>query len=297
MTVWLVAVPVLYAYGALFGLAMTGSRARRAALVGASAATLATPFLLPREPAPLRGFLALALAWVFLRLIELAVATRPVAAGRRVLHAVGMVELRHAPRVRPTLHAPSLLRLLLLGATTVAAFFALAHVVPSDGPTRAARWFAAVVASYASFDALCAFAMLLWRGVGLHPPRLHDDPIKSRSVAEFWGERWNRIVGAWLRVHCFMPLARRRCPRLGLVAAFAASTLLHVYLAWAALDVHAAVMWGVFFLLQIPIVLVERALRVDSWPAAAARAWTLGVFCLASPLFVGPVIRGFEAFR
>jgi hypothetical protein len=55
--------------------------------------------------------------------------------------------------------------------------------------------------------------------------------------------------------------------------------------------------WGVFFALQLPIVLVERALRVSQWRAPLARAWTVVVLLGVSPFFVEPVLRGIELFR
>src|SRR5262249_23617594 len=126
------------------------------------------------------------------------------------------------------------------------------------------------------------------------PPVLHDDPILSRSVQEFWGERWNRIVSAWLAANCLWPLARRRRPLLGLAAAFAASALLHAYLTWAALALPSAMEMGVFFLIQAVIVLFERRVGVPRWPGAAARAWTVATLLLTSPLFVGPFLELFD---
>ena len=49
---------LLLAYTSLLGLAMTGSRARRAGLLVLATCTLATPFILRGEPLALRGLIA-----------------------------------------------------------------------------------------------------------------------------------------------------------------------------------------------------------------------------------------------
>ena len=294
---FVVAFAILVPYGAELGLVMTGSRARRIALVAAGALMLAMPFLYRHWPLVYRAALAFGAAMIFIRLVDLAGDSRPITAARRLMHATMLVEMRRTPRVPRVLHVSSLVRLLGLGALTVAAFTVIARVPDTGLASRVVRYFAAAVASYTAFDGVCAFVMLQWRALGFQLPSMHHDPIMSRSVGEFWGERWNRMVGSWLRAHCFMPLARRRRARLGLVAAFLASTLLHVYLAWAVLDGRAAMMWAIFFGMQIPIVFAERALRVTRWPRLAGRVWTIGILGAASPFFVEPVLRAFEILR
>ncbi|MBX3190245.1 MAG: hypothetical protein KF819_24815 [Labilithrix sp.] len=274
-----------------FGLMMTGSRARRlvVALIGWTA--LAMPFYVRFEPW-LPGITALMLVGVAVRLYDLAMEKEVLPAWRRVLHASVWIEMRRTPRIAPYFHRRSVGALVVFGGLAAAGI----ELVFST-QVFLLRWIGGALAAYASFSAFCALAMLLWSALGFALPRLHDHPIKSRTIAEFWGERWNRIVGAWLRTSCFMPLARRRMPRLGLVAAFTVSTILHAYLAWAALDARAALYWCVFFMLQIPLVFAERALRVARWPPALGRAWTIGVMFLASYFFVEPEIRFFDSLR
>jgi D-alanyl-lipoteichoic acid acyltransferase DltB (MBOAT superfamily) len=125
-------------------------------------------------------------------------------------------------------------------------------------------------------------------------PVLHDVPIRSRTIAEFWSQRWNRVVSTWLRSTLFMPLARRRQPLLGLCAAFAVSVALHAYVAWAAVGGGPALWASIFFAAQVPLIVVERRIGVAGWPAPAARAWTIAWLCLLSPLFTEPVLRVFD---
>src|SRR5436190_320061 len=75
-------------------------------------------------------------------------------------------------------------------------------------------------------------------------------PIAARSLREFWGERWNRVVGSWLRRTFFVPWARRRHIGVGLALAFTVSALLHGYMALAAVGLAAALPMTTFFLLQ-----------------------------------------------
>lgn len=295
---WFLAIPAAITFASIMGVINTGSRARRVFVVFVSALVLVVPFVLPMQPAFLRGFLGLGVAFCLMRQIEIAVDARPIPAIRRAMHASLMMELRRTPRVKPRLDGAAVVRLLVQGTITAGAIWTIA-TIPSDarGLALAARGLAAIVMSLTAYDAFCAVARIGWGLAGFDLPRLHDDPHLSRSVGEFWGERWNRVVGQWLRAHCFMPLARRRRGVLGLCAAFAASALLHVYIAWAALDARAALMWAVFFLAQIPIFLVERALRVTTWRPALARVWTIGVLVLVSPFFIEPVLRGFDFYR
>jgi hypothetical protein len=286
---WLL-LPALVASVATTAWMMTGSRARRVIVLAVASLWLATPFALRDASIALRTTLAFAALWSWLRLIDLAFDRQAISAGRRVLHAVGTVELRRSARTRPFFDARAFAHLaVFVPLSALAVHLVLTHSEP------VLRWAAGVVVAYSGFEVVASALALHAGSLGFVVPRLHDDPIKARSVAEFWGERWNRIVGRWLAEHCFRPLARRRAPVLGVVAAFGVSTTLHVYLAWAALDARAALSWAGFFLLQIPIVLVERRLRVVTWPPLIARAWTLGVFLLASPLFVGPVLRVIDA--
>ena len=68
-------------------------------------------------------------------------------------------------------------------------------------------------------------AQVLFASFGVHVQALHERPWLSHSIAEFWGRRWNCVVGDWLRQVCFHPLRRR--PRTAIVLAFTASGVGH----------------------------------------------------------------------
>ncbi len=126
-------------------------------------------------------------------------------------------------------------------------------------------------------------------GVALRP--LQASPIRSRSLGEFWGRRWNREVSRLLFRWCFRPLARRGHAGLGLAWAFTCSGLLHAISVLAALGWRDALTVQLFFMLHGALVAAERAMGIASWPRAAAHAWLVGVFAVTGPLFLDPALR------
>jgi hypothetical protein len=59
----------------------------------------------------------------------------------------------------------------------------------------------------------------------------NDSPLtKSTSVAEFWGYRWNKVVGGYLKFAVFKPVLKSGWNKvLAVIATFFASGLLHEY--------------------------------------------------------------------
>jgi len=144
---------------------------------------------------------------------------------------------------------------------------------------------------YCLADAVEGGVRALYRAAGVVVPRQQLVPIASRSVQEFWGKRWNRAVGAWLRAHCFLPFARRGQVRTGLVAAFSASAVFHAYFTLVAVGWTMALAMTVFFLVQGAFVLVELRVGVARWRPALAHAWTIVGVLGCSPLFIEPILR------
>src|ERR1051326_3661601 len=155
------------------------------------------------------------------------------------------------------------------------------------------RLCAGVVLFYAGVQFVFDFARLCFLAVGLSLDSIHRTPIAARSLTEFWSQRWNRIVSAWLHRFVFLPLARRRCPRLGVFCAFLASGLFHGWPILVAVGVSGAFATLAFFVVQGVFVLAEHRLRIHAWPALIARGWTLVVLLTSSPLFVDPALRVF----
>ncbi|MES1206434.1 MAG: MBOAT family protein [Pseudomonadota bacterium] len=124
-----------------------------------------------------------------------------------------------------------------------------------------------------------------------------DHPIRSASLAEFWGRRWNRLVQGNLARAFFRPPGRRRRWARGTLAAFGASGVMHVL---AVLDPHRLAITAVpsavvmaFFLLHGLLVLAERRLGLVSPPRTVAglrraRIRTIALFVALSPMLLDP---------
>jgi hypothetical protein len=112
-------------------------------------------------------------------------------------------------------------------------------------------------------ETFVAFASVLWLPSGRMLPPIHDRPWRARSVADFWGNRWNLWFSDWSRYAIFQRLRRR--PVFALVLAFAVSGLLHEWVINVPLYfVTGRVLFGtilLYFLIQAVGVLVERRFK------------------------------------
>jgi alginate O-acetyltransferase complex protein AlgI len=120
---------------------------------------------------------------------------------------------------------------------------------------------------------LCDVLAGFWRRQGVPVPRLFDNPPGSRSLAEFWGRRWNRAFHEMVRDLVYRPVARRLGRAWGVMAAFALSGVLHETVT----SLPARGGWGlptIYFLLHGGLVLLERrwGMRGRLWTAAAVLA-------------------------
>lgn len=249
----------------------------------------------------LRAILSLYFAWSFINVIELVRDPTPRSTWFRVLQVLVLHDLRLDGSLR---QSPAReLRFGLLATSALAGVTALSGLelvgwAERFGATPLGwflRYFVGVLVTYLAVEAVVRLLGFVYRASGLAPPRLHDHPIASRSLAEFWGRRWNRIVGTWLRAAAFAPLMARGYPRLGIALAFLLSAVLHFYFCAPALGPGPALMMASFFVLQLPFVGLERLFVLRRWPRPLQRVWTLGVLSLLSPLFVEPFLQVVEA--
>jgi hypothetical protein len=282
-----------WAAAVLLAAALSGTRAGARASVAVALLLLPMPAFVEGPPF-VRFLLAVGAAFCFLRTVDLW--DGPLLPGflARARHLTVLFDTRIAEPRPPGFDSAAAARLALAGLVFLAA---LAAVRAADGLPRAAhyavRWLAGGVMSFAGFEALVALVLGIAALLGLRPPVLHDRPYRSRSLAEFWGRRWNRAVSGILRERCFEPLARRSTA-MALVAVFAASAAIHAYAAGVALGGLAAASWAAFFLAQPALIAAERGIGARRWPASAGRVWTLAVLAAVSPLFVEPFVRLFE---
>ncbi len=164
---------------------------------------------------------------------------------------------------------------------------------PAGTPMGLLRLAAGVALLYAIAELVFEGFGLCFLAAGYSLPPMHRTPIAARSVGEFWGQRWNIIVSAWLRTYIFWPLARRRRAGVGVLCSFLVSGALHGWPMLAALGTSAAFTTAGFFVIQGVFVLAENRLHIHTWPVAMARAWTLLILLASSPLYIDPGLRLF----
>jgi alginate O-acetyltransferase complex protein AlgI len=135
-----------------------------------------------------------------------------------------------------------------------------------------------------------------WRRMGVDCRPLFQAPLRSTSLAEFWGRRWNLAFSEMTARVVYRPLVGRVGEGGATLGAFVFSGLLHELA--ISLPVHAG--YGLpmlYFTLHGLLVLVEGRLAragmpVDR-PAWRGRLWTLAWLVLPLPiLFHPPFLRG-----
>jgi D-alanyl-lipoteichoic acid acyltransferase DltB (MBOAT superfamily) len=136
----------------------------------------------------------------------------------------------------------------------------------------------------------------LWRFAGVACGSLFRAPLRSTSLGEFWGRRWNLALGEMTAIAVYRPLAGRLGNGPALVGAFLFSGLLH----GIAITVPIQTAYGLpmlYFLLHGSLVQVEHWLERRGTPvnrlAWVGRVWTLGwLFLPLGVLFPPPFLQG-----
>jgi hypothetical protein len=262
-------------------------RARRGLAFAIAGACALVPWLLPERLVALRAVAGLAALLPLLRTIELSRAPGDPGPLVRLAYVFVPLDVAQARRAPPALELRLALRALAHG---VLASAGIALAVLGTGPVR---WAGAALALYGLADAISSSLRVAARALGIHAPEMQRHPVLAETVRQFWGERWNRAVGGWLRRYVFTPVARRHGATAGTLAAFVASAAIHFYPAWIAIGVVPALAFGGYFLVQALLVLVEARLRVARWPRAARHLWTITCVLGPSPLFLDPLVRAF----
>jgi predicted DCC family thiol-disulfide oxidoreductase YuxK len=129
-----------------------------------------------------------------------------------------------------------------------------------------------------------------WRAVRVDAPPIMNRPLRSTSVSEFWGRRWNAAFNDLALRLVFRPVARRNGLVVGTLAAFAVSGFIHELV----ISVPAGAGYGLptsYFLFQGLAVLGER-----KWNALrrGISGWLFTVIVVAGPaywLFHPPFVR------
>jgi hypothetical protein len=288
-------VTITVAGGILAGFVTTGSRIRRIVGVLIAAALLVIPFTMKSLPEASYVVTLTLVVVAALRAIDLGSEQPSRPAAVRVLHIITPFDTRLARRCRPHLNTRQALETVAWAALWYVAFRAAANSpVSSLTAHYLVRWLCGLVWVMALFETIAHIISLSLTLVGVRIPILHDAPYKARSLREFWSVRWNKLIGRWLREHCYAPLARRGHHNIGVIASFLGSAVFHFYTVSVLLDVRWALLMAVLFLLQVPLLWIEDALRIRRRPVLVGRVWTLGLVTLVSPLFTEPVLRIFH---
>lgn len=292
---WLAWIPGSMAFAS--GLHWLAGAHRAGALLAVilGALALLAPLLIADAPV-LRAAVALYLLWSWFKAIDIVRDPVRRSGSFRALQAFVIHDLRRDGFARGGIKRDVRLGLIIsaLGAGALA-LLAL-HVALFEAPAWPAparlllRHGAGLVFAYFGVEAMLRAFEFVYRCAGLKPPVMHDHPLLSRSLAEFWGRRWNRVVGGWLFSTFYRPLAAGGRRALGTFVTFGASALLHLYFTWAAVGLGWGLWMAAFFLLQAPLLWLEERVGERAWPEALQRAWTAGWMAVTSPLFIEPLL-------
>jgi alginate O-acetyltransferase complex protein AlgI len=200
------------------------------------------------------------------------------------------------PGMRPALFAslgprrPGAGRLLARGLARAglgAALVALARVTESATGSPAVATLAllpglSLMLHFGAFDVVAG----LWRLAGVDCAPLFRAPLRSGSLREFWGRRWNLAFSEMTAIAVYRPLTESAGTRTALLASFLFSGLLHE----AAISLPVRAGFGLpfsYFVLHGVLALVERKRGPLGRPA------TLASLVLPLPLlFHPPFLRG-----
>jgi alginate O-acetyltransferase complex protein AlgI len=124
---------------------------------------------------------------------------------------------------------------------------------------------------------LFALLNVAWRALRVDVRPIMDAPLRSTSVAEFWGRRWNGAFNDLAFGLVFRPIARRAGVIAGTLSAFAVSGLVHELV----ISLPAGGGYGLptcYFLLQGLAVLAQRKTEI-------LRNWLFTMLVVAGPAF------------
>jgi hypothetical protein len=128
------------------------------------------------------------------------------------------------------------------------------------------------------------FMSLAWRKAGVNARHIMDKPVLARSLAEFWGRRWNLAFRDLMHKLVFQPLALRVGVAWATIAVFLVSGLIHD----AVISFAAGAGFGLptlYFLIQGTAVLFEHS-RVGKrlGLGRGLRGWLFAAAVIVAPV-------------
>lgn len=149
-----------------------------------------------------------------------------------------------------------------------------------------------LILHFGLFNWLTAF----WRWQGAECEAVFREPLKSTSLTEFWGKRWNLAFSEMTTLAVFRPLRVRWGPTPAMLVSFVFSGLLHELA--ISVPVRAGFGWPlIYFLIHGLGMLIENrwlmvGQLIDARPWVG-RLWTMTWLILPLPLlFHQPFLRG-----
>lgn len=149
-----------------------------------------------------------------------------------------------------------------------------------------------LILHFGIFNLLTAF----WRSMGAECDAVFRDPLRSKSLTEFWGQRWNTAFSEMTAIAVFRPSRNAWGPLSATMASFLFSGILHELA--ISFPVSAGFGWPLlYFLLHgVAIVLESRwkalATMLRTRPIASW-LWTFAWIVIPMPLlFHQPFLRG-----
>jgi hypothetical protein len=191
--------------------------------------------------------------------------------------------------VRPVAHVRNnewkfALAKLLFGIALTA--WAIARLDSTSPPLPVVAWIGMLGIIFALHFGLFHLLSCAWRAGGVDAPPIMRAPIAARSLAEFWGERWNLAFAESARRFVLRPLARRWGVAHAGAFVFLISGLVHE----SVISLPARGGWGgptLYFLLQAAGLAAEKSTagrRLGLGAGLRGRAWIFGCTALPLPL-------------
>jgi alginate O-acetyltransferase complex protein AlgI len=124
-----------------------------------------------------------------------------------------------------------------------------------------------------------------WRVLRVDAPPIMNAPLRSTSITEFWGRRWNAAFNDLAARLVFRPASRRLGIAVGTLLAFIVSGLIHEWV----ISLPASAGFGLpsaYFLVQGIGVLTERSsIGQFLGLGTGIRGWMFTIFVVAGPAF------------
>jgi Membrane bound O-acyl transferase family len=173
---------------------------------------------------------------------------------------------------------------LLTTALGIVLFFVFARWMPG---AELAAWVGMVGFALAFHFGLLHLLSCAWRMGGVDAHRLMNNPLRSASLGDFWGRRWNTAFRDLTHQFLFRPLAPRFGARGAILAAFVFSGVVHELV----ISVPARGGYGgptMFFCAQGLGLLFERGVLAQR--LGLARGWRGWLFAMALLVSTAPVL-------